>query len=219
MKIVIVEDDIKLREELKILLDNKTYQGIIIKNFNNLEEDILNVNPDLILLDINIPNISGEILLKKLRAKTETPIIMVTSKNTEVAEVLCMSYGADDFITKPYNPTILLLHIEAIFKRVNKISKILNYEDLEIDIYKSQIKRNNKVIELSKNEIRILSLLINNRGKIVSREEIINYLWDSLEFIDENTLTVNINRLRKKLEDIGLKDVIKTRRSEGYIIL
>lgn len=219
MKIVIVEDDIKLREELKILLDNKTYQGIIIKNFNNLEEDILNVNPDLILLDINIPNISGEILLKKLRAKTETPIIMVTSNNTEVAEVLCMSYGADDFITKPYNPTILLLHIEAIFKRVNKISKILNYEDLEIDIYKSQIKRNNKVIELSKNEIRILSLLINNRGKIVSREEIINYLWDSLEFIDENTLTVNINRLRKKLEDIGLKDVIKTRRSEGYIIL
>ena len=173
----------------------------------------------MILLDINLPNINGEFLLKEIRKESNIPIIMVTSKDTEADEVISMSIGADDYITKPYNPTILLLRIEAIFKRINKANKKITYKDVEIDKDRSLIKRENKQVILSKNEIIIFDLLVKNQGKIVPRDDIINYLWDSEEFVDDNTLTVNINRLRNKLEMIELKNVIETRRGQGYILL
>lgn len=218
-KILIVEDDQTLQEELKSLLDNAMYESVILKDFNNSKDTILKENPDLILLDINIPNINGEILLKQIRSESNVPIIMVTSKMNEIDEVLSMSYGADDYMTKPYNPTILLLRIAAIFKRVDQEPDFLKYEDLKIVPRKGIIIRGSDTIYLSKNEMLILSLLISNRSTIVERETIVTELWDNDEFVDDNTLTVNISRLRNKLRDIGYSDMIETRKGQGYIIL
>lgn len=218
-KILIIEDDKILAQELKELLEGNGYEGIIFQNFEKATEKILELNAEMILLDINLPNINGEFLLKEIRKKSDIPIIMVTSRDTEIDEVISMSTGADDYITKPYNPTILLLRIEAIFKRMKKENEKTLYKDVEIDKDRSLIKRKDKQVILSKNEILIFDFLIKNQGKIVSRNDIINYLWDSEEFVDDNTLTVNIARLRNKLEYIELYNEIQTRRGQGYILL
>lgn len=217
-KILIVEDDLQLREELKEFLCNNGYEALILKNFKTSCTDILNTNADLVLLDINLPGINGESLLRKIRKESDVPIIMVTSKNTEMDELLCMSFGADDFIAKPYNPSILLLHIEAIFKRVGRVNDVLEYGNIHLDTHRGTMEVHGEITELSKNEIKILAYLIKHKGQIVSRDELISYLWDTEEFVDDNTLTVNINRVRKKLEDNGLNNVIKTKRGQGYLI-
>lgn len=144
---------------------------------------------------------------------------MVTSKDSEIDEILAMSYGADDYITKPYNPTILLLHIEAIFKRLNKIDNNLVYHGVNINLSKSTLKKDDIELLLSKNEMSIFYFLFMNQGKIVSRDEIMNYLWGTDKFIDDNTLTVNMTRLKKKLVQIGLINIIETRRDQGYILI
>ncbi|UWO90821.1 response regulator transcription factor [Thomasclavelia spiroformis DSM 1552] len=177
------------------------------------------MNPDLILLDIKLPYLNGQQLLKQIRKNSNVPIIMVTSKDSEIDEILAMSYGADDYITKPYNPTILLLHIEAIFKRLNKIDNNLVYHGVNINLSKSILKKDNIELLLSKNEMSIFYFLFMNQGKIVSRDEIMNYLWGTDKFIDDNTLTVNMTRLKKKLVQIGLINVIETRRDQGYILI
>lgn len=219
MKILIIEDEIELREELKVLLDENGYEGIILESFENIKQDTLSVNADLILLDIKIPYINGQQLLKEIRKESDVPIIMVTSKNTEMDEVLSMSYGADDYITKPYNPILLLLRIEAILKRVNKSNNNLSYNHVKVNLLKSTLEYEDKELLLSKNEMSIFYFMLMNKGKIVSRDAIMNYLWGNDRFIDDNTLTVNINRLRKKLETIDLKGVIETRREQGYILI
>lgn len=218
-KILIVEDDIELSKELKLLLEQNGYQAEAVSNFSNTKQQILESNSDLVLLDINIPNENGEYLLKEVRKVSNVPIIMVTSRNTELDEVVSMSYGADDYITKPYNPTILLLHIEALFKRIEKNSPRLRYRHIQLNLEKGTIETENEEITLSKNELMIFTYLLKNQGKIVTREDIMNYLWDTEEFIDDNTLTVNINRLRKRLLDVGLGNCIETRRGQGYILL
>ena len=219
MKILIIEDEIELREELKVLLDENGYEGIILESFENIKQDTLSINPDLILLDIKIPYTNGQQLLKEIRKESDVPIIMVTSKNTEMDEVLSMSYGADDYITKPYNPVLLLLRIEAILKRVNKSNNNLSYNHVKVNLLKSTLEYEDKELLLSKNEMSIFYFMLMNKGKIVSRDSIMNYLWGNDRFIDDNTLTVNINRLRKKLEEIDLKGVIETRREQGYILI
>ena len=218
-KILIVEDDIELSKELKLLLEQNGYQAEIVSDFFNTKQQILESNSDLVLLDINIPNENGEYLLKEIRKVSNVPIIMVTSRNTELDEVVSMSYGADDYITKPYNHTILLLHIEALFKRIEKNSPRLRYRHIQLNLEKGTIETENEEITLSKNELMIFTYLLKNQGKEVTREDIMNYLWDTEEFIDDNTLTVNINRLRKRLLDVGLGDCIETRRGQGYILL
>lgn len=218
-KILIVEDEIKLRQELKIFLENNGYEANTIDCFDNTVDAILNSNSSLILLDINLPNINGEFVCKEVRKQSNVPIIIVTSKNTEIDELISISYGADDFVTKPYNSQILLARIERLLKRVNHQENTIKYKNIVLDISKSIITNNSLIVELSRNELKIFYYLLQNQGKIVSRDELINYLWDNNEFIDDNTLTVNINRLRNKLMDIGLSDVIITKRSQGYIIL
>lgn len=219
MKILIIEDDLELRKELKVLLDYNGYQGIILQNFKDALEEILEIEPDLILLDIKIPYLNGQQLLKKLREVSTMPVIMVTSKDREIDEILALSYGADDYITKPYNPTILLLHIEAVFKRLHKNETKLLYHDIKVDLMKSTLKNENQELILSKNEMGIFYFLLMNQGKIVTRDDIMNYLWGTDKFIDDNTLTVNMTRLRKRLEKIGLYNVIETRRDQGYILI
>ena len=217
-KILIVEDENKLANELKIFLLNNGYDVEVLEDFSNTIEIIKDYECDLILLDINIPNVDGETVLKEVRKSINTPIIIVTSKNTELDELLSINYGADDFITKPYNTQILLARIERLLKRVSNNYDSIKYKDLILDINKSMISNKNKVVNLSRNELKILICLLNNIGKIVSREELINYLWDNDEFVDDNTLTVNINRLRSKVSLVGYDNFIITKRNQGYIV-
>ena len=217
-KIMIVEDEDAICNELSELLENNNYKAIILKDFKNALNEILSSSPNLILLDINIPYINGEILLQDLRKSSNIPVIMVTSNNSETDEALSISYGADDYITKPYNPNILLLRIGAVLKRVNNESNILAYKDLSINIGKGIIKRDDMEIILTKNEIIIFSYLLNHQNKIVTRDELMTDLWNNEEFINDNALTVNISRLRAKLKNIGYEDAIDTRKGMGYIL-
>ena len=217
-KILIIEDDSSIRTELKELLNNSGYETIILTDFQNALDNILNIKADLILLDINIPYLNGEILLQNIRKFSNIPVIMVTSRNTEIDEVISMSYGADDYITKPYNPNILLLRISAVLKRAVKKEDTYSYRDLEINMNKGIIKGNNIEIILTKNEMIIFNYLLNNRNKIVTRDELMTDLWNNDEYINDNALSVNISRLRAKLKEAGYEDAIITRKGIGYIL-
>ena len=211
-KIMIVEDDKVIAEELYNLLKSSNYEAIILTDFKNAKNEILKSGVDLILLDINIPILNGEILLKEIRKESNVPIIMVTSKSEETDEVLSYSYGA-------YNPTILLLKIAAIFKRCELNSNIISYKDLSFDIGKGIVKNKNAEVILTKNEIIIFSLLLNHQDRIVSKDEIMTDLWNNDEYINENALTVNISRLRAKLLELGYDNIIETRKGIGYRLI
>ena len=215
---MIIEDDEIIREELRELLEEAGYEIILINKFENLVQKILKISPDLLLLDINIPLVNGEIILQELRKKSNLAIVMVTSKNNEVDEALSISYGADDYITKPYNPNILLLRIGAVLKRSRNYNNELIYKDLIFDMGKGTIKKEDKEIILTKNEMIIFSYLMMHQNKIVSRDELMTILWDNTEFVNDNTLTVNISRLRNKLKELGKNYIIETRKGQGYIL-
>lgn len=218
-KIMIIEDDTIISKELYELLVNAGYEALILKDFSNAKEEILKSNIDLILLDINIPYKNGEQLLKEIRKESNIPVIMVTSRANETDEILSISYGADDYITKPYSPTILLLRIQNIFKRLDNSTEVLKYKDLEVSISRGTLSGNNKELELTKNEMLIFQHLLNNQNRIVSRDELMTILWNNEEYINDNALTVNISRLRSKLEDFGYPNAIETRKGQGYILL
>ncbi len=218
-KIMIVEDDSVIANELQLLLKSSDFDAVILNDFENAENEIIRNNPDLILLDINIPFINGEMLLKNLRKKINTPVIMVTSKESEVDEVVSYSYGADDYVTKPYNPTILLLKINALFKRCDQNKNTISYKDLTFDIGKGIVKSSDKEIILTKNEIIIFNLLLSNKDRIVTKDELMTDLWNNDEYINENALTVNISRLRTKLSELGYDNIIETRKGIGYRII
>ena len=220
-KILIVEDDEKLRNELQIFLNNNGYKIETLKSFENTINDIFQINPDLLLLDINLPNCDGQYICREIRKHSQMPIIIITSRDNELDELISINYGADHYITKPFNIQILLAKISSILKRVQNIDENiekLDAKDFILNISKSTIEKDEKVIELTKNEYKILKLLVQNRDKILSRDEIMKYLWDDESFIDDNTLTVNITRLRNKLEEVGLKELLETKRGQGYIL-
>ena len=220
-KILIVEDDEKLRVELEKFLKNNGYNISTISKFDNITEDILNKNADLVLLDINLPGADGEYICKEIRKTSNVPIIMITCRDNELDELISLNNGADQYVTKPYNLQILLAKISGLLKRNQRTDMKQNkidFKDFILDVSKSVIEANNKQVELTKNEFKILHFLTLNRGKIVTREDIMEYLWDSEAFIDDNTLTVNIKRLRSKLEELNLQDLIETRRGQGYIL-
>jgi len=218
-KIMIVEDDKTISKELFYLLKNSDYDAYILENFKNAKDEIIKSNSDLILLDINIPFLNGELLLKEIRKESHIPVIMVTSKSNESDEVISYSYGADDYITKPYNPTILLLKINALLKRCDMNKATISYKDLTFDIGKGIVKNNNKEAVLTKNEIIIFHMLLSNKDRIVSKDELMTELWNNDEYVNENALTVNISRLRSKLAEIGYPNIIETRKGIGYRII
>ena len=220
-KILIVEDDRVLRNEVKTLLEGSGYETAVLEQFDRVPEEAEELKPDLILLDIILPGANGQAILRELREKSDVPVIMLTSRDGDVEEILSRSAGADDYITKPYNPTLLLLRIESVLRRASGQPKEeeLTYRGLKISLPRSSIIRDGDEIVLSHNEMTILHCLLKNRGRIVSRDELMDYLWDFSEFVDDNTLTVNINRLRKRLASIGLENVIETRRKQGYMLV
>lgn len=220
-KIIIVEDDEIIRNELKIFLEKYSYSVDTPNKFDNIINYILDENPSLVLLDLNLPIFDGYHICKEIRKNSNIPIIIVTSRNTELDELMSINLGADDFITKPYNTQILLARITSLLKRTgqkNEINNTLKCDDLELNLLNATIKFNKKELELTKNEFKILSYLIEKRGAIVSRDNLMEYLWKSNYFVDDSTLNVNITRLRKKLEKIGINNLIKTKRGLGYII-
>ena len=219
-KILMLEDDEKLREQLEIFLNNNGYKAESLKKFDNTIQDIISISPDLILLDINLPEADGEYVLKEVRKKSNVPIIIITSRDNEIDELLSINYGADHYITKPFNIQILLAKINTLLKRSNMggIQDKITIQDFTINLSNSTIVRNGKEIELTKNELKILRYLTERKNTIVSRNEIMNFLWESESFIDDNTLTVNMTRLKNKLEELDLKDLIITKRGQGYIM-
>lgn len=215
---MIIEDKPALRDELSVLLQNAGYEPIAVTDYDNVSEQMKVADADLILLDINLPNVNGETLLQDFRKEHDTPVIMLTSRTTEIDEVLSMSYGADDYITKPYNPTILLLRISAVLKRSAKVGAVQKYHDVEVSTVKGSLIRNGSEQILTKNEMIIFQLLLDRQGEIVTRDALMTALWDNDEFVNDNALSVNISRLRGKLAELGLLDAIETRKKQGYVL-
>lgn len=218
-KIFIVEDDKSICMELVEILENEGYAASYLTDFEHSKEEILAAGADLILMDINIPGINGRNLLKEIRKESDIPVIMVTSRTSEMDEVLSMSYGADDYITKPYNPTILLLRIAAVLKRMEGSQNAASYRGAEVNFSKGTIRLGEKEQVLTKNEMIIFQRLLSSKDKILSRDEIMTDLWDNEEYVNDNALTVNISRLRTKLSELGLPDAIETRKKQGYRLI
>ena len=220
MTIVSIEDDKKLRQELKILLENNNYKVTIIEDFKEAVVDqIKNIDKDLILLDINLPNQNGFDICKKIKEQESVPIIFVTSSRKEEDELKSIISGGEDFITKPYNKDILLEKIKRTIKQKNPIQyKEIKVKDITLDLHVSIVKYQDKSVELTRNEFLLLYYFFTHPQKIITKEELLDYLWNEKYYLDDNILTVNINRLRKKLEEINHPDFIKTIRKQGYKI-
>ena len=220
-KIIIVEDDKEIREELTILLKNSGYDVVCITDFENVEKQILEKECHLILLDVNLPGRSGYEICSKIRAKSKVPIIFVTSRNNSMDELNGIMLGGDDYIEKPYNVPILLARIKNLLSRTyseeNKESKI-EYKGIVLNVLKSTVSYNGKEIELTKTEIKTLYYLFKNTDMIISRADIINYLWDNEVYADDNSLSVIITRIREKLKELGIDNFIETKRGRGYKI-
>lgn len=220
-KILIIEDDEKLRNELETFLNKNGFEVESLKKFDNAVEDISKLKADLLLLDINLPYTDGEYICKEIRKTSNVPIIMVTSRDNEIDELLSLNYGADQYVTKPYNIQILLAKIVGLLKRNqnagNNPDKI-DCGEFVLNTAGRIIEKEDNQVELTKNEYKILEYLVLHRKQVVSRDEIMDYLWETEEFIDDNTLNVNIKRLRTKLTELGLIDQIETRRGQGYLL-
>ena len=220
-KIMIIEDNKEFKNELIDFLSRYGYEAYGPDKFDNIMETLLKDNADLILLDINLPYYDGYYICREIRKVKNTPIIIVTSRNSDMDEIMSMNLGADDFVTKPYNTQVLLARIASLLRRTSggKYQEVLEHKGLKLNVTTGVMEFNNSTIDLTKNEIKILSCLMKNKGVIVSRDELMDYLWNSDMFVDENTLSVNIARLRKKLDSLGFKDAIETKRGIGYILL
>jgi len=219
-RILVLEDDENIRDEILILLGTSGYNAESVTSFENSVEEILSSAPDMVLLDINLPYKNGKDILREVRQKSDVPVIMVTSSDAQRDELISMGYGADDYITKPYNPTLLLLRIGNIFKRLGGNAELGEYQGVRIDFRRSIIiSKDGTETVISKNEMLILSFLYNHKGQIVSRDELMTDLWNNSEYLNDNALTVNISRLRSKLAEAGVSNAIETRKGQGYILL
>ena len=225
LHIMVVEDDPAIRQELCQLLTNALYQVSAIEQFDQVTEEVLSVKPDLVLLDLSLPGKSGHEICREIRSRSEIPVIFLTSRTDPMDELTGLLNGGDDYITKPFQPPLLLARIAAVLKRSVKEGKetasVMTYHGVTLDLARGRIFREalpDKQAELTKNELKILHILFQHQGGIVSRMDLIEYLWDQQVFIDDNTLSVNVTRIRTKLQEIGVHDFIGTKRGMGYYI-
>ncbi len=218
--IYIVEDDAAIRTELAQVLERNGFATAACTAFDAVVDDILAADPDLVLLDLTLPGTDGQFVCRDLRTRSDVPIIVLTSRTTEIDEVMSMTMGADDFVPKPYSSRVLVARIQALLRRASAVPErnSIAHNGVELDLARSLALANGKQVELTKNEMRILALLMRHAGTIVSREAIMRDLWDSDAFVDDNTLTVNINRLRNTLEKIGVTGYLSTHRGRGYSV-
>ena len=221
-RLIVVEDDPRLREELVALLGNNGYQPRAVEAFDDVVGQVLAAGADLVLLDLNLPGVDGQYVCREVRRESDVPIIVVTSRDGQMDELLSMSFGADDFVAKPYNAPVLLARIARLLQRTYGSagrSAVLERDGVRLDCDRCVAERDGRSVELTKNELRILSLLMRNAGKVVSRQRIQEELWQTDEFVDDNTLTVNVSHLRQTLGSIGARDFVQTRRGLGYLVL
>lgn len=221
-KVLIIEDEESIREELEILLKNTGYEVVRTENFINAVGDVEAHNPNLILLDVNLQDYSGFSICTGIRKFSNVPIIFITGRNTSIDELQAFSLGGDDYITKPYHPSVLLARISTILKRTKNSERaeeqILIHKGLTLDLRSYKFIYDGKSEELSKNEFKLLHYLFQRKGEVVPRLDIIEYLWDNDVFIDDNALSVNVTRVRSKLDQLGVSDFIETKRGVGYRI-
>ena len=219
-KIMVIEDDPVIQGELQTLLGGNGYITVAVKDFSSVIENIKEEMPHLILLDIKLPGESGFTLCSKIRIFSNIPIIFVTSCDTDMDELNSIMLGGDAFITKPYNTAILLAKIASLLRRAYSMeqSETLSWKGAILHLESSSIEYESQQAELTKNEVKILYYLFKHAGTICSRNDIIDFLWDNQLYVDDNALSVNINRIREKLVGIGLKDFIKTKHRQGYTL-
>ena len=223
MDIFIIEDDKSLSDEIKLVLNKWGYKVGQVNNFENITNEVLECNPKLILMDINLPSYDGFYWCSQIRNFMKLPIIFISSRDNDMDIIMSINMGGDDYITKPFSPQVLVAKIQAILRRTYSYNKdlksdIIKFKDVTLNIVEGKIYFKDENVDLTKNELKIMNILMLNQEKIATREEIIEELWETDEFISENTLTVNVNRLRKKLSSIGLDDFIETKKGQGYII-
>ena len=220
-KVMIVEDDEIISNSIAGYLNKWQYTTHEVSNFQNVITEFVEEKPDIVLMDINLPYFDGYYFCEEIRKISKVPIIFISSASDDMNIVMAMNIGADDFIEKPFKLVVLKAKIEALLRRVynfNNSNSLIVYKEVIFDINKDEIKYKDNIATLTKNESKILTILLENREKIVSREDIIAALWQSDNFIDENTLSVNVNRLRSKLKDIGIVDFIITKKGKGYMV-
>ena len=217
--ILIIEDVEAICRELQMLLQKQGYEAICWNMQEDIRELVKTHDPHIILLDINLPQMDGFTVCSQLRSFSKVPIIFVTSRNTDMDELCSMQMGGDDFITKPYNTSILLARIAALLKRSYEWKdQNLTHHGVLLDVAMSRVEFQNNTRELTKNEVKILHYMFQHKGEIIPREDLIDYLWDNKLFIDDNALSVNVTRIRNKLRELGVEDFIVTRHRQGYQI-
>jgi len=222
-KIMIIEDDTQLRNQVKEVLLGYGYEVYAIETFHNVEEQFESIKPHLVLLDINLPHYDGNYYCRIFRRYSKIPIVITSARNSDMDQILSMELGADEYIVKPFNIQVLMAKINALIRRLyGEYSVNDNSNDLKINgitLYDNNFKVTYKdsIEELSKNEFKLLKKFLTNINKVISREELLEEIWDVSSFVDDNTLTVNVTRLKSKLINLGIEDVIKTKRGAGYL--
>lgn len=220
-RLLVVEDDARLRDELCVLLRRNGYEAEALASFDDAAAQILAAAPDLVLLDLNLPGVDGTYVCREVRRASPVPIVVVTSRDNDMDELLTLSFGADDFIPKPYNDQVLLAHVATVLKRSygeGAASAEISYAGVTLNTARCRVSFQGRAAELTKNELRILALLMRNAGAVVSRQRIQEELWASDEFVDDNTLTVNVSHLRATLAKIGVEGFVRTKRGMGYLV-
>lgn len=223
-KLMLIEDDIKLSSIIKNYIEKYGYSVFEQKNFNNIEEDFYKLNPHIVILDINLPYYDGFYICRAIRRKSKVPIIITSARDGEMDQVMAIELGADDYIIKPLKLEILLAKIKAAMRRTYgeyaaNNNQLLEINGLTLDGSKFELKYRGKTSILSKNEYKLLKKIIENRDRVITREEIFEELWDEKTFVDENTLSVNMARIREKFNEVGINNVIKTKRGVGYMLI
>ena len=220
-RIFVVEDDASLRDELMRLLELQGHAALTSTAFDHIVDDIMGAAPDCVILDLKLPGTGGHTICRDLRRSSEVPVVMLTSSDSEFDEVMSMNLGADDYVTKPYNPAVLLARIQSVMRRSQRQEPParIAHRGVVLDVARGRVEHDGKSVDLTRNELKILHMLMANHDAIISRQELMVELWQSDAFIDDNTLTVNINRLRKSLSSIGVPDdFLITRRGQGYVV-
>ncbi|MHC9532328.1 response regulator transcription factor [Dellaglioa sp. BT-FLS60] len=220
--IMIVEDDKTIADITADSLAKWRFEPILIDDFSQIDVEFIEKKPHLILLDINLPEFDGFYWCQKIRETSNVPIIFISSRNTNMDMVMAMNMGGDDFVNKPYSMEVLVAKISALLRRTYNYAEMgpeaLEHNGLFLNLQNGSAKYNDDTIDLSKNEYQLLQYMMRQTGKVISREKLLRELWEDEHFVDDNTLTVNINRLRKKIAHAGLPDFIETRVGQGYII-
>ena len=221
-KIMVVEDEEIIRQLIMEELEKWQFETFGTTDFNQVFSDFEREEPQLVLLDINLPVLDGYYWCQKIREVSKVPIIFISSRNTNIDMIMAMNRGADDFVRKPFQIDVLIAKINALLRRsynyTELSSEMMSHNGITLDVDSGSMEINGEIIDLSKNEYRLLFILMKHNGKILSREKLLRALWDDERFVDDNTLTVNINRLRRKIEQAGIQGYIETKVGQGYIV-